>query len=105
MNSAPSLSGPTATRDNLPDRALVSAFLEHVPDCVYFKDLNSRFIAVSKSMVRVFNGATRAQIVGRTDFDFFTACHARPAYEDEQRIIRTGQPMIGKVERETWPDG
>ncbi|MEO5958039.1 MAG: PAS domain-containing protein, partial [Opitutaceae bacterium] len=76
-----------------------------MPDDVYFKDRRSRFIAVSKSVVRRFGGATRAQIIGRTDFDFFSPTHAREAYEDEQRIIRTGQPMVEKLEKEIWPDG
>jgi signal transduction histidine kinase len=44
-------------------------------------------------------------LVGKSDFDVFSDAHARPAYEDEQEIIRTGVPMIGKVERETWLDG
>lgn len=86
------------------DRALVSAFLENIPDYVYFKDSRSRFIALSRSLARHF-GATPAQIIGRTDFDFFAAAHARSAYEDEQRIITTGQPVLGKLERELWPDG
>jgi PAS domain S-box-containing protein len=87
------------------ERALVSSFLESVPDYVYFKDRKSRFVAVSKSMARYFGGATSAQIIGRTDFDFFSPRFARPAYEDEQKIIRTGEPIIGKLERELWPDG
>jgi PAS domain S-box-containing protein len=99
---------PTTVEDErgaLLDRVLVSAFLDHVPDCVYFKDRESRFLAVSQSMVRYFGGATRRQIIGRTDFDFFAPSHARPAYDDEQRIMRTGRAMIGRIERETWPDG
>ncbi len=92
-------------RDAHLDRVLVTAFLDHVPDLVYFKDRRSRFIAVSRSLVRYFGGATAAQIVGRTDFDFFSARHARPTYEAEQRIMLTGQPELGKVERETWLDG
>lgn len=87
------------------DRALVTAFLENIPDKVFFKDLRSRFIAVSASCVRNFGGATAAQIIGRTDFDFFSATHARRAYEDEQKIIRTAEPILNKVERELWPDG
>mgnify|MGYP000102726259 CR=1 FL=1 len=46
-----------------------------------------------------------AEAAGRTDFDFFTREHAEPALRDEQEIIRTGNPIVGKVEKETWPDG
>jgi PAS domain S-box-containing protein len=84
---------------------LVHAFLEHVPDFVYFKDVDSRFIAVSRSLARYFGRESSAEVAGCTDFDFFAEAHARPAYEDEQQIIRTGKPLIGKLEKETWPDG
>jgi PAS domain S-box-containing protein len=87
------------------DRALVSAFLQNVPDHVYFKDRESRFIAASRSQAEVLGCSTQAELVGRTDADFFRPEHAQRALEDEQRIIRTGQPMIGKIENETWPDG
>jgi sigma-B regulation protein RsbU (phosphoserine phosphatase) len=44
-------------------------------------------------------------MIGRTDHDFFTLEHAQPALEDEQEIIRTGRPIIDKLEKETLPDG
>lgn len=84
---------------------LLNALLEGIPEYVYFKDRDSRYIALSASLVRVF-GKTRAdEVVGRTAFDFFAEPHARIALEDEQRIIRTGEPIIGKLEEEGWPDG
>lgn len=102
---APTSPPPTEERSAQLDHVLVTAFLENIPDKVFFKDRRSRFIAVSKSCVRNFGGATAAQIIGRTDFDFFSAAHARRAYDDEQDIIRTGAPILNKVEREIWPDG
>ena len=87
------------------EHALVNAFLENIPDGVYFKDKNSRFIAVSKSKA-IRHGYPRAQdLVGKTDADFFSETHARRAKEDEEAIMRTGQPIVGKVEKLTWPDG
>ena len=44
-------------------------------------------------------------MLGKTDFDFYAEEHARLAYEDEQEIIRTGKPSIGKLERAVQPDG
>ena len=87
------------------DQALAVAFLENVPDNVYFKDRESRFIAVSRSQLKVFGLSRVDEIVGRTDFDFFDEAHAPQARADEKRILETGEPLLGKLEKETWPDG
>jgi PAS domain S-box-containing protein len=87
------------------DHSLVTTFLKHVPDAVYFKDRESRFIAMSASFVKLFGKQSEAEILGKSDFDFFDKAHAQPAYDDEQAIIRTGEPMLGKLEKESWPDG
>ena len=86
-------------------RALANGFLGNVPYYVYFKNRQSQFIAISQSMAGLFGAKDAKEVEGRTDFDFFSEDHARPAFEDEQEIIRTGKPVIGKLEKETWPDG
>ncbi len=71
----------------------------------FFKDLDSRFILVSDGWLKaVARGRSRDEVVGKTDFDFFTHPHAVAAHEDEQRIIRTGEPIVGKIERLTFAD-
>lgn len=87
------------------DRALVAAFLENIPDYVFFKDLQSRYLAVSKSVECNLGRAASGSILGRTDGDFFSAAHAASTYQDEQYILRTGESILNKVEREVWPDG
>ena len=87
------------------ERDLLGALLGNVDDNIYFKDRESRFIRVSRVLAQKFGLADPVEAAGKTDFDFFTAEHAQPAFDDEQTIIRTGQPMIGKVEKETWGDG
>jgi PAS domain S-box-containing protein len=86
------------------DRTLVTAFLDNVPDLVYFKDRESRFIAVSRSKA-TRHQLTPAEMIGRSDADFFGAGHAEWARVDEENIMNTGTPVIGKLERLTWPDG
>jgi two-component system sensor histidine kinase/response regulator len=81
---------------------LLNTLLENVPDYIYFKDTESRFIRASASLARSFGVTDPADVEGKTDFDFFTEEHARSAYNDEQEIIRTGQP-ISKEEKETRP--
>jgi len=86
------------------EELLLSALMESVPDYVYFKDRQSRFVRTTTSHAEAFGLSDPADVIGRTDFDFFTEEHARPAYEDEQEIIRTGEPILDVEERETWPD-
>lgn len=87
------------------EQRLLKTLMENFPDAIYFKDKESRFIQISQAQAERFGLDSPDQAVGKTDFDFFTEEHAQPAYEDEQEIMRTGQPIVGKVEKETWPDG
>ena len=87
------------------ERTLVRAFLENIPDAVYFKDRESRFIAVSASLARKHNLDHPDPMIGHTDADFYSGEHAAAALEDEREILKTGQPIIGKLEKETWNDG
>ncbi len=87
------------------DQELLDAFLEHIPDHVYFKDTNSRFVRISRALAAHFGLRDSAQAVNKTDFDMFSSEHAEQAFADEQEIIRTGQPIMWKEEKETWPDG
>jgi two-component system, sensor histidine kinase and response regulator len=87
------------------ERHLLRTLMDNLPDVIYFKDLESRFTRINKAHAKEFGLNDPAQAVGKTDFDFFTGEHAQQAFADEQEIIRTGQPVLGKEEKETWPDG
>ncbi|MGE0077816.1 MAG: PAS domain-containing protein [Bacteroidales bacterium] len=87
------------------EKTLLDALMNYLPDRIYFKDLKSRFIKVSKSTLEFFGLEMPDEVEGKSDFDFFGEEHARPAYEDEQKIIRTNTPEIGLVEKEIMSDG
>ncbi|HXE57775.1 MAG TPA: PAS domain S-box protein [Gemmatimonadales bacterium] len=96
---APS-AAPTAS-----DAALWSTVLDAIPDTIYIKDRESRFLAINQAQARVLGVAAPAEAIGRTDADFFPAEHAAAALADEREILRTGRSIIGKVERIEYPDG
>ena len=84
---------------------LLDNLIGAVPDLVYFKDRESRFIRINEAYAKRAHLADIHAAAGKTDFDIFGEKHAREAYEDEQQIIATGKPIINKEEREDWPDG
>ena len=84
------------------ERALLHSLLDNIPDSIYFKDINSKFLRISRSMAKKFFLSDPHSVIGKTDADIFTEQHARQARADELQIIQTRQPIIGKVEKETW---
>jgi sigma-B regulation protein RsbU (phosphoserine phosphatase) len=91
--------------DLVKGRHLFRALMDNLPDNIYFKDTESRFIAVNHAMAMWFGLDDPEAMVGKTDFDLFTEEHARAALENEKLIIETGEPIIGIEEEETWEDG
>ena len=87
------------------DRHLFEFLMDNVPDHIYFKDRQSRFMRISRAHAKLFGLTDATQAVGKTDFDFFGGHHAAKTFEDERRILQTGQAMMGVVEKESWADG
>ncbi len=79
--------------------------MDNAPDHIYFKDIESKFIRINRSLANRFGLKNPADAVGKSDFDFFTREHAQEAYQDERTVIDTGKPIEGKREKETWPGG
>jgi PAS domain S-box-containing protein len=85
------------------EHSLLQALMDSTRDQIYFKDRDGKFIWCSSSNAQKFGLADPSEMVGLSDFDFFTAEHAQQAYDDELEIIRTGK-LLQKEERETWTD-
>lgn len=101
-NVLPLRPGPDELVD---DRYLLDTLLEHTPDSVYFKDECSRFIRISRALANRLGLDDPMEAIGKTDFDFFGEVHAREAFADEQRLMQTGESLIGIEECENWEDG
>lgn len=84
---------------------LIDQLLRTVPDIIYFKDINSRFLILSNSYLERFGFSSKEDLIGKTDFDLYTEEHAQDAFNDEQKIIATGNPLISKEEKEIWLTG
>ena len=87
------------------ERFLLKTLMDNLPDSIYFKDKESRFIAVNRAMAVLFGMEDPGDLLGKTDADLFASEHAQAALRDELEILRTGQPLVNIEEKETWPDG
>ncbi len=113
------------------ERDLLATLMENLPDSIYFKDPQSRYRHVSRSKMESAFAvclaryhATHAEgggtplpehltsldkfaryLENKSDADFFNEEDARFNLEEEQEIIRTGMPVIGKIERARLLDG
>ena len=87
------------------ERYLLHTLMDNLPDAIYFKDRQSRFLRISRALAEKFGLIDPAEAAGKTDADFFTAEHAQQALADERELIETGRAFVDKEEKETWPDG
>ncbi|MBN2263667.1 MAG: PAS domain S-box protein [Prolixibacteraceae bacterium] len=79
------------------ERNMMSSLIDNVPDTIYFKDLESKFIRVNKAQAKLLGFDNPDDLIGKSDFDFFE--HAQEAFDSEQEIIRTGKPLINQIHK------
>lgn len=84
---------------------LMRSLIDNIPDQIYIKDRESRFVINNKAHQEELGGNSQESLVGKTDFDCFDEENARQFYEDEQKILQTGKAMVNKEEYKTYLDG
>lgn len=83
----------------------LNALMVSLPDPVYFKDTNLRFLKINKWQAAALGIDKPEAALGKTDFDFFSSKTAQNLYEEERNILATRQPRIGRVQRIKRVDG
>ncbi|KAA0005988.1 MAG: PAS domain S-box protein, partial [Thermoplasmata archaeon] len=86
------------------EHSLLQTLMDSIPDSIYFKDEQNRFIMVNKAKAARSN-VKPEDMIGKTDFDFLPEEEARKAFEDDEEVMRTGKFIINKIEKLTAPDG
>ncbi|MFQ5676092.1 MAG: PAS domain S-box protein [bacterium] len=86
------------------ERHLLNHFIENIPDAIYFKDQEGHFLRVNKTQAARLHLNDPEEALGKTDFDFFSDEDARLAYEEELRVMQTGQISINE-RKKVYPNG
>lgn len=91
--------------DCLSNANLMKHLMNHIKDNIYFMDREGRIILINPAGAKWLGFNSPDEVIGKTNLDLFTDEHGLAAVKDEQRIMRTGVPILGKEEKETWADG
>jgi diguanylate cyclase (GGDEF)-like protein/PAS domain S-box-containing protein len=81
------------------ERNMLRALIDNIPDFIYVKDAESRFVVANRHVARVMGVETQEALLGKTDFDFYPQEIAKAFYEDEQNVMRSGQPLYNREEK------
>jgi PAS domain S-box-containing protein len=84
---------------------LLRTLIDNLPDCIYVKDSQSRFMAANLATARIMGAASPDVLVGKNDFDFYPQHLAQEYFKDEQEMMHSGQPLVNKDEPHVDPEG
>ena len=82
----------------LDELTMLRAVVASVPDCIFVKDSNSRFLLANRSTSVAMAAGSTSELLGKTDFDFYPRELAEGFLADEQEVIRSGQPLVSRDE-------
>lgn len=77
------------------EHSLLQTLMDNIPDSIYFKDEQSRYVMVNKAKAHRY-GVEPEEMIGKTDFDFMTEGQAKKAFEDDMQVMNTGKFIIDK---------
>lgn len=86
------------------ERFLLQTLLNNIPDYIYFKDRHSRYTRVSKALADRFSVSV-SEVIGQTDFNFFTDIFAQKTFGDELRMMEENRSLVDMDEMQTWRNG
>lgn len=84
---------------------ILDTFIETVPDRIWFKDREGRYLRANQAHARRWGLHDPAEEIGKTDVDLMPSSAAQITNADERKILETGSPLVNKEARSTEPDG
>lgn len=86
------------------EKSMFNVLMEFLPDRITYKDKQSKILRINQAKAEKFRMSPE-EMIGKTDYDFFSKEHADRAFQEEQELIRTGVPLLDKEERTVFANG
>ncbi len=87
------------------DRDLFRNLINFLPDNIYYKNRESRFVMANEATAKKMGVPTPSDLIGCKDTHFFADETTAVARQEELEIMRTGIPITNRIHRESWKDG
>ena len=87
------------------ERNLLRTLIDNLPDPVYAKDTQGRYILKNLADLHLMNAASPEEVIGKTDYDYYSPEVAAQLTADDLAVIRSGLPLINREELVTTTDG
>jgi PAS domain S-box-containing protein len=78
------------------ERNLLRTLIDNLPDAVFVKDVESKKIIVNPVELRYLGAKSEAEVLGKTDLDFYLADIAKASIAEDKSIMESGVPIIGR---------
>lgn len=83
------------------ERLMLRSVIDTMPDFVYVKDAQARYVVNNAAHLRSLNAGSQQEVTGKTVFDFHPAEQAKLYYKDELQVLHTGEPILNR-EEQVW---
>lgn len=87
------------------ERNLLRTLMDSLPDYIFIKDRESRFVITNTAHLEVLGSETPDAVVGKTDFEFFPKDLAENYFRDEQEVMQANKPLLNREEEVVDPEG
>lgn len=87
------------------ERILFRTIIDNLPDAIYAKDSEFKKTLANTADIRNMGAACEAEVIGKTDFEFFDPESAQAFYNDDKTIVDTGKPVLNREESFTDKEG
>lgn len=80
------------------EKSLLRTIINHIPDLIYSKDLEGRYVVANSAIARFFGFDTTEHILGKTIGDLFPEDKSIGYLEEEQQIVVSGKEIVNQEE-------
>jgi len=80
------------------ERDMLQIIIDNIPSPIYFKNSKSEITRANQALVDLYGAGSIKDVIGKTDFNFYTKKEAQQFFDEEQKILKIGEPLLNKIE-------